>query len=388
MGVVSTSSMPKGANEEEDGPLLEQGPDDQQCCDCCCTCCKSACCGPRTAEKTESEKKEMRKRFDEAHPEKGWALFSYEDMPTWLRDNEFILGGYRRPYSTWGECLKSLFKLHNESVNVWSHLFPMIVLAIVSPFVFSAFQASSELGGASPDEAEALLDKLELDTSAEGTRRFEQALFEYEDAGEAYILPFLFGAMACLSLSGSYHLFKCNGRHTHAWLHKLDYVGITLLIVGSFYPFIYYAFYCRPSEQIAYLSAISGMGLIVSIFVLWPRFGTPEYRKFRAGLFSLLGLAGVVPAVHFFILECADAECKQRNIGITFLLSMAASYLIGAVFYAKRFPEKQWPGKFDVLFSSHQIFHVLVVFGVAIHFAGAIWMRSNRLYELGPCPAS
>jgi predicted membrane channel-forming protein YqfA (hemolysin III family) len=33
------------------------------------------------------------------------------------------VSGYRINYSTWTLTLKSLFQLHNESVNVWTHLF-------------------------------------------------------------------------------------------------------------------------------------------------------------------------------------------------------------------------------------------------------------------------
>ena len=37
--------------------------------------------------------------------------------------NDYIMNGYRINYSTWTLTLKSLFQLHNESVNVWTHLF-------------------------------------------------------------------------------------------------------------------------------------------------------------------------------------------------------------------------------------------------------------------------
>lgn len=47
-------------------------------------------------------------------------------------------------------------------------------------------------------------------------------------------------------------------------------------------------------------------------------------------------------------------------------------YGCGAFFFATRFPESMWPGKFDIWFSSHQIFHVLVVVGSIVHLAG-VW---------------
>ena len=43
------------------------------------------------------------------------------------------------------------------------------------------------------------------------------------------------------------------------------------------------------------------------------------------------------------------------------LLLMGLLYGIGVTFFITRFPECIWPGKFDLLFHSHQIFHIFVV---------------------------
>lgn len=42
--------------------------------------------------------------------------------PAYLIDNKFILRGYRIGFNNKRKIFKSLFMLHNESVNVWSHL--------------------------------------------------------------------------------------------------------------------------------------------------------------------------------------------------------------------------------------------------------------------------
>ena len=47
-------------------------------------------------------------------------------------DNEFILRGYRIGFNNVPSILKSLCLMHNESVNIWSHLIGvMIFLALV-----------------------------------------------------------------------------------------------------------------------------------------------------------------------------------------------------------------------------------------------------------------
>ena len=52
-----------------------------------------------------------------------------------LRDNEYILTGYRCGYQgVFGNngVLKTLFIWHNETVNVWSHLIGVIIFVILA----------------------------------------------------------------------------------------------------------------------------------------------------------------------------------------------------------------------------------------------------------------
>lgn len=53
------------------------------------------------------------------------------DHHDFLRDNEFIHSGYRLNFSSTKRILKSLFMLHNESVNVWSHLLGVFLFLIL-----------------------------------------------------------------------------------------------------------------------------------------------------------------------------------------------------------------------------------------------------------------
>lgn len=56
------------------------------------------------------------------------------------------------------------------------------------------------------------------------------------------------------------------------------------------------------------------------------------------------------------------------------------AYLAGLIFYITRIPEKWSPnGKFDMLGASHQIFHVLVLAGIALTFNANINLYEKRL---------
>ena len=54
-----------------------------------------------------------------------------------MRDNKHITDGYRINFNTPRRIIRSLFMIHNESVNIWSHFIPAIfILAFIATFYF------------------------------------------------------------------------------------------------------------------------------------------------------------------------------------------------------------------------------------------------------------
>ena len=62
----------------------------------------------------------------------------------------------------------------------------------------------------------------------------------------------------------------------------------------------------------------------------------------------------------------------RSQIGLDWVLLQGFLYILGATIYAVRVPERLRPGQFDVLGSSHQIFHVLVLMAVLAHLKGLL----------------
>ena len=56
----------------------------------------------------------------------------FADLPDYLRDNEYITRYYRADYSV-RESLASLFRVHNETGNIWSHLAGAALLSAIVP---------------------------------------------------------------------------------------------------------------------------------------------------------------------------------------------------------------------------------------------------------------
>ncbi|XP_048111487.1 adiponectin receptor protein 1a [Alosa alosa] len=110
---------------------------------------------------------------------------------------------------------------------------------------------------------------------------------------------------------------------------------------------------------------------------------TPRHRATRAGVFMGLGLSGIVPTMHFTIEEGFVKATTVGQMGWFYL--MGAMYITGAGLYAARIPERYFPGKCDILFHSHQIFHVLVVAAAFIHFYGVSNLQEFRYGLEGGC---
>ena len=53
--------------------------------------------------------------------------FDDPNMDEFIRDNEHLKTGYRINFHTYEECARSLFMVHNETVNVWSHLIGSLI---------------------------------------------------------------------------------------------------------------------------------------------------------------------------------------------------------------------------------------------------------------------
>lgn len=186
---------------------------------------------------------------------------------------------------------------------------------------------------------------------------------------------FLGGAMCCLVCSSLSHLFACHSRRFNLFFWRLDYAGISLMIVCSFFAPIYYAFYCHPYSRLFYLTFISLLGILAIITLLAPALSTPRFRSFRASLFLSMGFSGVIPATHAVSLNWGH---PQITLALGYEIVMGLSYAIGVMFYVRRIPERWKPGAFDIAGHSHQIFHAFVVAGALAHAAATLAIMDWR----------
>ncbi|KAM7250014.1 hypothetical protein ACFE04_021897 [Oxalis oulophora] len=354
-----------------------------------------------------------------------YQLVEYHTLPGYLRDNEYILGHYRADWPL-KQTLLSIFSIHNETLNVWTHLIGFFLF--LSLTIYTAMKVPKVVD--IPDVLKkADLHKLHeclpslpnmpdlhklkelgttLPTSLSGWHVMEllyNCLPERFTHGNhsdvcvlssftndlAYIIApltvkpitrwpffaFMGGAMFCLLASSICHLLSCHSERVSYIMLRLDYAGIAALISTSFYPPVYYSFMCHPFFCNLYMGFITLLGITTVVVSLLPVFQTPEFRTIRASTFLLMGCSGVVPIFHKLIWFSDQPEAIHTT---GYELLMGALYGLGALVYATRIPERWMPGKFDIAGHSHQLFHVLVVAGAYTHYrAGLVYLRWRDL---------
>ncbi|GFN87131.1 membrane progestin receptor alpha [Plakobranchus ocellatus] len=254
-------------------------------------------------------------------------LLTVEDVPDVLKE-PYIYSGYRLLDRPWTYYLKSLFTLHNESINVWTHGLGFFIML---------YSLSIYLG------------QLDMQT-------------------DTHAWPvFVFG-VCCLSnlaLSAIAHLFHSKSRWHHFAFFLLDYMGVTFHAFGSG---VGSMFICSTK---VFHDLFSKWFLPVNVLLSWFAFyaccvakvNLAHNNSQRKGLMvaGVLCQAVVVslPAVSRYVDCLLNPTCNIQDLNhltIVFMLLITC-----AILFAGHVPESLWPGHFDVLGHGHQFFHITVV---------------------------
>ncbi|KAI2628903.1 HlyIII-domain-containing protein [Xylaria nigripes] len=268
-------------------------------------------------------------------------LLDYDQLPVPWRINPHILKGYRFSDSKI-ECVRSIFGVSNETVNIWSHALGLFIVLSVA-FYFYPTSAHFSL---------------------------------YTKADVFIAAVFFFAACKCLVCSTIWHTMNCVADQTLMERFAcIDYTGISLLIAASIMTTEYTAFYCEPVSRWTYMTATALLGIIGTILPWHPTFNGQDMAWLRVAFFAGLAATGSMPIIQISF---------TRGLAWTYdfyvdsnLLKSLLVYIVGACVYASKVPERWFPGAFDFFGNAHNLWHLAVLGGIIYHYTAMLQFFSD-----------
>lgn len=235
----------------------------------------------------------------------------------------YVITGYRPADISVRDCLRYTLVFHNDVGNFWSHF--VFFLAWLAWLGYLSFRL---------------------------------------DLSDPFWYPLLvmwFGGCSYAFCSSLAHCMATKSVNYRQICFLIDYQGIALYAFGGD---VAYGFYERAigssiyeykwTLTIAYVLLALNSTLVCSL----SRFYCGKQRYLvRTLSFALPYLAGMFPFVNrLFLCVFHGEQCISQTLHLhftAFLVSLAMVF-----FFVTKLPERVYPGKFDYVFHSHQLFHI------------------------------
>ena len=229
----------------------------------------------------------------------GYGLFQPAKLAPEFMQRPYIFTGYRVGF-TFSMCFRSVFQIHNETGNIWTHLLGFGLFAHL--FV----------------RTQALLAATDSATNGASSTAVDRACF----------WCFLGAAQVCMLCSAYYHCVGCVSEGVHRCTLNLDLSGVVVLIAGSFVPGLRFGFYCHPLAQAVYMALIVAMaaGFLMVLLV-------PQGKRLRTPVLIGMVVFGLLPAVHWCLIT--PRAHVDRFAGR--LLAMFLLYGLGVTLWSSKY---------------------------------------------------
>lgn len=244
-------------------------------------------------------------------------MVALADAPAYSVDSPFILTGYR-PQLSLAQCLGSMFRWHNQTLNIWTS----VLLAAFNLGMTAAAQSSQP----------------------PMTLSF-RAMFWLQGGLRA----------VCWCNSWAYHTFAPHSARVASLACRADYLGCYLTPLGMGSNLLFLELACRPVWRAAFLG-LGAAGVLAAVAAsLLPQYQTESFRHLRL-------LISAVSALPYLVGLVVAAAVVHRGTAPPYYLYLAYGAAIEALagaFYVSMFPEVCFPRTFDLWLSSHTIWHCL-----------------------------
>jgi adiponectin receptor len=365
----------------------------------------------------------------------------YRALPGYLRDNEYIHRHYRCEWPL-PQVLLSAFSIHNETLNVWTHLIGFFIFLALT--IYTATQVPNVVDIQSLQHLPDVLRNADIHKIQAELLSCLPSLPHLSDLQKLKDeLKSSWNSMEVLPSLSRWHLLELLSnclpqRFSHTNETSLSVLQsmkeeianmiapqlIRPIARWPFYAFLGGAMFCLlasstchllscHSRRLAYIMLrldYAGIAALIATSFYPPVYYSfmcyPFFCNLYLSFITILGVATIA-----FSLLPVFQNPEFRTIRACLFFGMGASgvipvlhklvlfwhqpealhttayevlmglfYGLGALVYATRVPERWMPGKFDIAGHSHQLFHVLVVAGAYTHYhAGLLYLKWRDL---------
>lgn len=242
----------------------------------------------------------------------------------------FIVSGYRSPGFSFWECIRSLLRSSNETINVWSHLLALALFVSVN------------------------MTSLPTD--------------------DQFFLPLISFAVgiSVLYLTSSFaHLFNCISEKFHRICFFFDYAAIGFYTFTAGQALFFYSRTAGASARVIYdsLAVFQTVSTVFSFLatLLCCASSHPRWRNCKSVLrVAILAVNWLVITSPYTIrlLLCENLDPAYNGVSMVYFKRHVVFCGIGAVLYAARVPERLMTGVFDNFGQSHNLAHILIAMGI------------------------
>ncbi|KAJ7497715.1 hemolysin-III related-domain-containing protein [Mycena latifolia] len=345
----------------------------------------------------------------------GARLIDLADLPLAWHNNPFVLHGYRFiPLKHWPRLVFSIVQPHNETLNIHTHLVPLLVWG--AAFVWG----SSGEGEVARDGAEALFTLFALACLASSTMWHTMAGCAHQGTMEtcARIDYVGIGWLIATSIATVvHHGYACaeaavdatplghavlhprawgavvssNAGTGNAWIDAIEPPTSFLSFLAPLFPFLTWFLFAFPTlfrpiialedkleKAAAYhpigaacLALCLACGVSGNVLPFCDWFNRVENRLWRLGFFVGISFSALAPLAGIAVLQGWGPMLHfVAPIGPSVLF-----YIIGLVVYAMQVPECFLPPRVNRMLDtvgagSHAVWHVFIVLAMRAHRAG------------------
>ena len=235
----------------------------------------------------------------------------------------FLLTGYRQTDTSFLQCLKYIFIVHNDFGNFWTHFIPFWV------WLVWLYNSSYK--------------------------------YDFSDPFWHPLLIFWISSCFCAITSSLAHAFSSKSSSARHVCFMIDYLAISNQFLASG---LASYFYDRPLEMplFQYKQGVIAINVIFALNAIFvssmSRFYWQKQRYvLRAVSFLLAYIFSGLPS-HLRFLVCAieGKECLHDTL-LHYIVCQIFGLLV-LFFFVSKIPERFAPGKFDYFLQSHQLFHI------------------------------